>query len=296
MAYPVIMHVNYCEQGQTVEEICRKAAGWGFDGVEFRRHRTDVQETTEEYLDALEKGVKASRLKQVLFGYPGPLLVKEDAGERKREVERAIEFYRHVADRFGVRTVNLLTGGLHNPDKSVPYFEYTRHGSFIVTDEQWEWQVKGCQDMADGLKGVPIRFGFETHMVYVHDTVEAAKRLVKEIDRPSIGVNLDYGNIIGFDKHPSLEEAVNQLGDRIYYVHLKNSAPLRGAPGRLATALGEGEINNRQFVRLLMEIGYKGPLCVEAPRPGDREWYAVQDLAYLKSVLADLGARQRSRP
>jgi sugar phosphate isomerase/epimerase len=290
MAYPIIMHVNYCEQGQTVEEICCKAAGWGYDGVEFRRKRSGVDETTEDYLDELEAGVKASGLKHVLFGYPGPLLIKSDAGEREREVEEAIAFYRHVHERFGVTTVNLLTGALHNPDKSISYFAYTKHGSFLATAEQWGWQVKGCQDMADGLSDLPIRFGFETHMVYVHDTAEAVRRLIDDIDRPSIGANPDYGNIIDFEKHPSLEEVVKLLGDKIHYVHLKNSAPMRGAPGRMATGLGDGEINNRQFVRLLMKIGYDGPLCVEAPRAGDREWYAPQDLAYIRSVLADLGA------
>lgn len=289
MAYPIIMHITFCEQGQTVDEICSKAAGWGFDGVEFRRKRTGVEETTEEYLDKIEAGVQASGLQHVLFGYPGPLLIKEDAGEREREVAEAIAFYRHVAERFGVTTVNLLTGALHNPDKSVSYFDYVRHGSFIATEEQWEWQVKGCRDLADGLADVDIRFGFETHMVYLHDTAEAVRRLVDRIDRPSIGANIDYGNLIGFPDPPTLEAAVAELEGRIHYVHLKNSAPLRGAPGRMATGLADGEINNRQFIRLLVDAGYEGPLCVEAPRPGDREWYAQQDLAYLKSVLADLG-------
>jgi len=290
MSYPIIMHVNYCEQGQTIMEICQKAVQWGFDGVEFRRKRTGVEETTEDYLNELEAGVKASGLKHVLFGYPGPLLIKEDAGERAREVEEAVAFYRHVHERFGVRTVNLLTGALHNPDKSIPYFEYTRHGSFIATEEQWQWQVQGCQQMADALADLDIRFGFETHMVYLHDTIEAATKLVEMIDRPSIGVNLDYGNMLEFQQRPSLAEAVRGLGSRIHYVHLKNSAPLRKGAGRLPTALSDGEINNREFVRLLMEIGYDGPICVEAPRPGDREWFARQDIAYLRSVLEELGA------
>ncbi len=290
MAYQIIMHVNYCEQGQTVSEICRKAAAWGFDGVEFRRRRSGVEESTEDYLAELEEGVEAAGLKHVLFGYPGPLLVKEDAAERDREVEDAIAFYRHVSERLGVRTVNLLTGALRNPDSSIPYSQYTSHGSFTATEEQWEWQVDGCRRMADGLDDLEIRFGFETHMVYLHDTVDAARQLVERIGRPSIGVNLDYGNMVEFDERPSLEEAVRSLGDRIHYVHLKNSAPLRGGAGRLPTGLGEGEINNRQFVRLLMEIGYDGPICVEAPRPGDREWYAQQDLAYVRALLADLGA------
>ncbi len=289
MAYPIIMHVNYCEQGQTVEEICRRAAGWGFDGVEFRRKRMEVEETEKAYLDSIEAGVRATGLKHVLFGYPGPLLVKKDAAERTQEVKDAIAFYRHVSKRFGVTTVNLLTGNLQNPDTRIPYFEYTRHGSFIVSKEQWAWQVAGCQEMADGLRDVKIRFGFETHMVYVHDTVEAARKLVDEIDRPSIGINLDYGNIIDFTEHPSLEEAVAIARGKIHYVHLKNSAPLRGAPGRLGTALAEGEINNRQFIRLLVEAGYDGPICIEAPRAGDREWFAPHDLIYIRSVLKDLG-------
>ena len=41
-------------------------------------------------------------------------------------------------------------------------------------------------------------------------------------------------------------------------------------------------------MRLLLAAGYDGPLCIEAPRAGDREWFARQDLAYLKAVLRDL--------
>jgi len=289
MSYPIIMHINYCEQGQTLEDLCRKAADWGFDGIEFRRKRGGVEETTEEYLDALEAGVKAAGIEHVLFGFPGPLLVNPDAAERDEEVRDAVAFYKHVSERLGVKTVNLLTGVLKNSDTSIPYSDFVKHGSFIATDEHWEWQVKGCQDMADSLKDVDIRFGFETHMVYMHDTVDAAMKLVTRIDRPSIGVNLDYGNIIFYDEHPSLDAAVEAVRGKLHYVHLKNSAPVRGTPARLATSLSEGEINNRQFVRRLIQIGYDGPICIEAPRGGDREWFAQQDLAYVRALLKDLG-------
>jgi len=289
MARSIIMHITYCEQGQALADICRKAVDWGFDGVEFRRKRIGVAETSEAYLDELEKGVRASGLKQVLFGYPGPVLTKEDPAEREREVKEAISFYRHVHGRFGVRTVNLLTGGLNNPDERVSYFEYTKHGSSIATESQWQWQVKGCQALADGLKDLPIRFAFETHMVYLHDTIDAVKKLVRLIDRPSIGMNLDYGNIVDFAEHPSLEDALESARGMLYYIHLKNSAAVRGAPGRVATGLGDGEINNRQLLRTLKAMGYEGPICIEGPRAGDREWYAQQDIAYLKGVMRDLG-------
>ena len=288
MSYPVIMHINYCEQGQEIEDVCRKAADWGFDGVEFRRRRIGETESTEEYLGRLESGIRAAGLEHVLFGFPGPLLINPDADARRREIEDAIRFYRHVADRFGVRIVNLLTGQLQNPDPSVSYFDCTRHGSFIATEEQWAWQVEGCRTMVDGLADVDIKFGFETHMVYVHDTAEAVRKLITQIDRPAIGATLDYGNIVNFQNPPSLDETLAMLEGSIYYIHLKNSVPSGAGSDRIPTALGEGEINNRYFLSLLQKSAYKGPICIEAPRSGDREWYAQQDLAYLRSVLHDL--------
>ena len=92
--------------------------------------------------------------------------------------------------------------------------------------------------------------------------------------------------------HPqggTLDDAIKVCGERIYYVHLKNSCSVRGAPGRIPTGLGDGEINTRHLLRLLRASGYEGPLCLEGPRPGDREWFAQADIAYLKRLLADLG-------
>jgi hypothetical protein len=51
MENPVIMHVNYMEQGQSIEEICEKAVKIGFDGVEFRRKMKNMND--EAYLEKL---------------------------------------------------------------------------------------------------------------------------------------------------------------------------------------------------------------------------------------------------
>ena len=42
MKLPLIMHINCCEQGQTIDDACRKCAELGFDGIEFRRKRSRV--------------------------------------------------------------------------------------------------------------------------------------------------------------------------------------------------------------------------------------------------------------
>jgi len=288
MGWPVIMHVNYCEQGQSLAEICRKAVDWGFDGVEFRRKRTGVDEEPEAYLDALAAGVQASGLKHVLFGYPTANLMTPDAGERAREVEGAIAFYRMARERFPILLCNAFSGPLLNPDKSVPYSEYHRQGSGIATEEHYQWAAEGFRALAPVAEELGFRFAFELHMGYLHDLPASARKLCDMVGHPAVGANLDYGNIIYFQGRPSLAESIRVLGDRLYYVHLKNSVALPSG-GRLPTALADGEINHREYLRLMCEAGFDGPVCVEAPRPGDREWFAQQDLAYIRAVMADLG-------
>jgi sugar phosphate isomerase/epimerase len=135
-----------------------------------------------------------------------------------------------------------------------------------------------------------FRFAFEVHMNYLHDLPGPARQLVDRINRASVGINLDYGNITLHARGGSLADAVKTCGDRLFMVHLKNyflpQDPLRRV--FVACGLGDGVINNREFLRLLAQGGFTGPIVLEAPRSGDREWFAVQDLAYFKAVRDEI--------
>lgn len=289
MKNKVIMHINYCEQGQTIPKLCQKAAEWGFDGIEFRGKRTGVQETTEEYLDEIARSMKKAGLKEVMFGYPTPNMMLTDAAARAKEIEQGVRFYEMARKRLKswFNVSNAFTGGLTHPDKTIPYSQYERHGSGCATEDQWKWAAEGYQIIGDAVAKLGVRLAFETHMGYLHDTPLAAKKLVDLIGKPSIGINLDYGNAVYFQKNPSLAETISALGQSIFYTHLKNSIGLPSG-GRIPTGLADGQINHREYLRLLKQFGFTGPIGIEAPRPGDREWYAQQDLAYIKSVMKDL--------
>jgi sugar phosphate isomerase/epimerase len=127
-------------------------------------------------------------------------------------------------------------------------------------------------------------------MYYLHDLAAPSAKLVDAIGSRAIGVLLDYANMVLFPDNPSPTKVVEMLGGRIFQVHLKNivALPGCGAGAHLRVGLADGEVNNRELLRCLQQIGYNGPLCIEAPRSGDREWFAQQDLAYLKSLLKDL--------
>ncbi|MBT3379553.1 MAG: sugar phosphate isomerase/epimerase [Lentisphaerae bacterium] len=289
MAPPIIMHCNFCEQGQTVEEMCCRAASWGYDGVEFRRTRRAEEETVDEYLGAIAAGVEKSGLKQVVFGGPGGNFMTPDADIRASELDSMVAFYRLAAERFDLTVCNTMAGPLLNPAKGVTYSDYHCQGSAVAQSCHWEWATEGFKVLGALAEELGFRLAFESHMGYLHDLPEPARKLVDMIDSPAVGINLDYGNAIHFPQPVPLADAISQCGDRLYFTHLKNYATIRGTGGRLAAGLADGDINNREFMRLLMDSGYDGPLCIEAPRAGDREWFAQQDLAYLQAVLQDLG-------
>jgi sugar phosphate isomerase/epimerase len=287
MSAPIIMHVNYCEQGQTLPEMCRKAVDWGYDGIEFRRRRTGTREEPEAYLDAVARAADDAGLKYVLFGGPGVELMTDDAARRGSEVESAVAFYRMAASKVRLTVCNIMSGSLRNPDKGVPGGEYHRHGSSVATEKHYDWAAEGFKVLGRLAEELGFRFAFEIHMGYLHDLPAPTKKLLERIGSPAVGALLDHGNVVYFPGAPALKDSIPLLGKHLFYVHLKNSMGLRDG-GRFPVGLGDGEINHREYLRLLKENGFSGPICVEAPRQGDREWYARQDIAYIKALIHEV--------
>jgi sugar phosphate isomerase/epimerase len=281
------MHINYCEQGQALSAIPRKAARWGYDGVEFRRKRTGVDESTSDYLDALEKAIDGSGLNNVIFGSPGPNLMQQDAGAREKEVADYIEFLAQAKKRFDSKWFNTFSGSLLNPDKSIPYSDYEKQGSGAATEDHYQWAAEGFKTIATFAESEGLKLGFETHMGYLHDMPIPAKRLVDAIGSSAVGLTFDYCNMFLSPSCTNIDETLKVLDDSVFYLHLKNLYKLPPG-GYVMTSLGEGQINNREMISKLLAMGFDGPICVEAPRQGDREEFAKEDLAYIKSVLADL--------
>jgi len=270
----IIMHINFCEQGQSIREACLRAVDWGFDGIEFRRKPHGRQVSPEEYLDEIAAGMEESGLRTVMFGVGARLLVPE-AEARAAEVTAVEQFLRLAKERFQLDLANTAIQG--------PLVK----GSATATNEHFAWCADAYRSIAAVAAELQIRLAFEIHMGLIHDLPAPTIKLLQMIDHPAVGANLDYGNIVYLPGAPSVEAAIAELGERIYYVHLKNSV---GIPGghRIKVGLGEGDINNRAFLKALQANGYSGPLCIEEPRPGDREHYAKQDISYLRSLLADL--------
>jgi sugar phosphate isomerase/epimerase len=270
----LIMHINYLEQGQSIEYICKKAVEIGFDGVEFRRAMDDMSDA--EYTAEIARYAGEYGLKHVLFGGPGVDLMRGDAATRG-EIDGYKRFLDAASAKIKLTTINFMTGWLSKQGVS----GYENMGSALADDALFEWTAKGCAEIADYAPSV--KFAFETHMGYIHDLPAPTMKLVKLIDRANFGVNLDYGNMTYFPKYDTFGGAIDTCGDKLFYTHLKNQVKIGGA--MVPTSLADGEVNHRQFLKKLRDVGYNAPLCIEAPRNGDREWFAWEDFAYIKSLV-----------
>lgn len=278
----VIMHINYFESGFSFGALFDKAKFYGYDGVELRGAHQDM--ATGDYVALVKQEMDRTGIGEVIMACPCNLN-NPDAGERAAEVEKSSDLLRQAAG-IGVRLFNTMAGPLTVP--GVPYTEFERHGSGAATWEQWAWAVEGFQQLGQVAGELGVKLAFETHNGYIHDLARPTAEFLQRIGSPAIGANLDMGNIV-LNKHgePVLG-AIAALGEKIYYNHLKNILkPSTG--GYIVCGLADGVIDNRIWMQALKERGYSGPVCLEAPRAGDRDFFAKDDIEYFRWLLEGIG-------
>ena len=286
--WPVLLHINYFEQGPSLREACRIAGELGADGIEFRQLPAGYQSGWRDYLDEVSRALDAYPLREVSFGGPGADLMVEDDAARESGVEDMAEFYRLARNRFPVRIFNVFTGRLLNPDRTLNPVDYWHHGSVIATERQWSQAVEGVRRLARIAEEDGFDLAFETHGFYLHDTIEAAVSLARQSGSPRVGVLWDQANLMIFKNALPMVEAIRTLGTYLRYVHLKNHL-FPPAEALRFCGLKDGIINVREQLRLLQDAAYEGPICLESPRDGDRLAFARDDLAYLSALQGDLG-------
>ena len=297
MKNPIIMHINYAEVSsgngfgrKSIADVCRFAAELGYQGIEFRGWVPTAMGdlSFRDYAEQIALAKKNYGDFEVLFRMMVQGASSPDKTVRDAIVAETVEHAKIVREVCGANICNTTAEVKMCKLKTVPSPGYEFNGSAAATDEIFKLTADTYGRIGQELEKINLRFAFETHMNYIHDLPVAARRLVDMIDSPMVGINLDYGNIICFPERPTLDKSIDICGDKLFYVHMKNSVALPGTNARLHTALGEGEINHRLYLEKLLKIGYSGPICIEAPRAGDRNWYAKSDLAYFKDVVADM--------
>ena len=284
--YDTFMHVNLLERVFPLDQIVRRCADAGYDGIEFRGRDITGEMPLDEYLDYAWQTARANGL-GVVFGCENQT-TSPDIGVRTASLEDLMTVIR-FAGEHQVKTLNLFTGPVLRDD--VPYVNFEFQGSAHATEDQWRWTTEYLQKAGAQAEECGVKLCLETHHGYLHDLAESTLRLIEAVGLRSVQANFDYGNLYLNRKNQGLDKEYETLGEHVGYIHIKNVRSFNAFDSRLymATPLGGGDINHLLLIRMIKDAGYSGVLTIENTMAGDKCACVNDDLTYLRMVEAECG-------
>lgn len=302
----------------SLEEVCAKAASWGFDGLELAcdpRH-FDVRRALAEpgYVDEI-RGVLAHHglgcwaISAHLVGQAvcdDPIDFRHEAilpadvwgdGDPEGVRQRAAAFMQQTAEaarRFGVDVVVGFTGSAIWPYVAMfpPVPEERIDAGY--DDFAWRWTP-----ILDTFAEHGVRFALEVHPSEIAYDYWTSMRALEAVDgHPAFGFNWDPSHLMW--QQVDVRGFLWDFRDRIFHVDCKDTrVRLDGRSGVLGSHLpwgdprrgfdfasvGHGDVPWEDCVRMLNAIGYDGPVSVEWEDSGmAREEGATSSLAHLRAL------------
>lgn len=132
-------------------------------------------------------------------------------------------------------------------------------------------------EILDHAASLGVRVGIEYEPGLLIECYAELIRLLKELDSPHLGANLDLGHSHVLGEDP--DEVIRGLGDRVFHIHLED---IRGRK-HYHLIPGDGDMDIPRLLGLLRTNGYNGFVTVELyTYPHRPDEAAMQSLTYLK--------------
>lgn len=267
-----------------IEESILLAAKLGLNGVQIY---ATTGEFSPDTLTAEKKKIYMKLLKDnglEISAFCGDMgghgfEIAKDNGERVEKTKRIVD----LAAEFGVKVITTHIGVIPADEKE-PRFDIMLE----ALSRCGEYAAAGGVTLA-------IETGPETAPVLY--------RFVSKIKK-GVGVNLDPANFVMVTGQDPVK-AVYLLKDHIVHTHLKDGRKLKNsdpkeiydhfADGGIAalnvadyfieTPIGEGDVNWKEYIGALKDIGYQGYLTVERETGADPESDIMKGVEYIKKYL-----------
>ena len=129
------------------------------------------------------------------------------------------------------------------------------------TSAEYNAVVETVRSLCDHL----LKNGQVLHLETGQEPVDLLLKFMDDVSRPNIFINFDPANLILYGIGDPLG-ALRAVASRVRGVHCKDATATTGTPGvdwGCEVPFGEGEVNAEQYLRILKEIGYTGPLTIE---------------------------------
>ncbi|MCK4981377.1 MAG: sugar phosphate isomerase/epimerase [Victivallaceae bacterium] len=276
----VLLHVNYYEGANKLDELFRIAQKFGYDGVELRWKYKFDDMNQKEYRNKLINLKSQYPDFEITFGGAVDFCRgKED--EVKAETANYLEFLEWSKKELDTRVMNFFTGAMiaENTD----YMLFHLNGSGMADEGDYERAAAGLKIVGEKAAELDMLIALETHNCYLHDLVKPCKKLMDMTRHDAVGINWDQGNILLNENGESIDEVFDILDGKIYYAHLKNVLVFQHKL-YLVTQLEQGHIDTMHAVKKLKTNLKSGICATEYSAPGDGIIAAKRDMEYMKYI------------
>lgn len=153
-------------------------------------------------------------------------------------------------------------------------------------DPRYQQLVEITQRICNDLKTRGQVFALETGQ----ETAAGLKHFIEDVKVDNLRVNFDPANMILYGNDQPIP-ALDVLMPWIDGVHCKDGRwPTQDGQLGEETPLGEGDVNLHDWLKRLLELGYRGPLTIEREISGDRQKEDIlSGKALLESLLHEFG-------
>jgi len=242
----------------TLEATLDAVADHGIQCIQFNFTCTGLPEMPEridpELCDSIRREMGAREM--TMAATSGTFnMIHPDPQEREDGLRRLREMA-SVCDRLGTSVVTLCTGTRdrqsmwrRHPDNDLP--------------EAWADLLVSMREAVKIAEENDVILAFEPEVSNVVDSAVKGRRLLDEIGSPNLKVVMDPANIFHKGELPRMKEMIDEafdlLGDDIAIGHAKD-LDRDGAAGHKAA--GTGLLDYRQYLSLLVNVGYDVPLIL----------------------------------
>jgi sugar phosphate isomerase/epimerase len=301
----------------SVVDQIRKARQLGFDGLSIETKRPvasplDLAKSDREAIRAAAaaEGITLCAVES-LSDFASPIMEQR---------ENNLAMMRQVIDLacdLDVKVVKVFAawpGVVNDEDDTAFYAPYERHSyhkSLYPSDLRlWRRAVDGLRETADWAAARGVTLALQNHAPVLRTGYEDPLAMMREVDRPNVGLCLDVPLFKERQADEYVREAVQACGGHVLLTHYGAWNFTHAPGGRViqepAPSVG-GEINYRRFLAELDAAGYDGYLVSEYCLPCVRnhriagideiDRATAMALAYMKGLLSEVsGGMRRADP
>ncbi len=152
------------------------------------------------------------------------------------------------------------------------------------------------REIADLAQPVGVKVALYPHVNDWLERVEDALRVVKQVDRPNLGVMFNLCHWLKVDDEKNLKPLLQAARPNLLTLTINGcdrGAEIRAGTGKWIVPLDTGNFDMLGFLRTLKELGYAGPIGLQCYGiPGDAREHLARSMAAWRKLNQRLAASQ----